>query len=146
MPRRRARFSYTAGRPALPGRQPAANEPMPARVKAALATNGFALRLSNTPKSIGELVNDPHAILLENALIDSSRPVDFTIPEDTCRRGRSGRLHRAGARAGERGVSRVAGAGGRAEDRFGYIPNNAYLVRLTGGGAGSLAAVRWCSR
>src|ERR1700710_2154347 len=35
-------------------------------------TNKFAYRLSNTPKLIGELMNNPHAILLENALIDSS--------------------------------------------------------------------------
>src|SRR5258708_22886330 len=38
---------------------------------ASVKTNPFAYRLSNTAKSIGQLVNDRHAILLENALIDS---------------------------------------------------------------------------
>src|ERR1019366_5531485 len=33
-------------------------------------TNRFAYRLSNMPGTIGQLMNNPHAILLENALID----------------------------------------------------------------------------
>ena len=127
----RARFSYTAPRPVLPGQVPAANEPMPARVKAALATNGIALRLSNTPKSIGELVHDGHAILLENALIDTRRPLDFSIPKHLRARDGDRQLHRPGARAGGRGVSRGAGAGGGA-DRFLHTER-----RLPGAAAGA---------
>src|ERR1035438_1804485 len=38
----------------------------------AAETNRFAYRLANTTKTIGELVNNRKAILLENALIDRS--------------------------------------------------------------------------
>src|ERR1035438_8073968 len=38
-------------------------------------TNQFAYRLSNTTKTIGQLVGDRHAILLENALIDTGSPL-----------------------------------------------------------------------
>ena len=37
-------------------------------------TNKFAFRLDNTHKSIGQLTGDRHAILLENALIDTGSP------------------------------------------------------------------------
>ena len=62
-------------------------------------TNRFAGRLSNTTKPIGQLVNDRHAILLENALIDTSRAAEFCLPQKPAGAGRPGRLHRPGARA-----------------------------------------------
>jgi subtilisin-like proprotein convertase family protein len=129
-------FSFTKQRPSLPGQTPALNT-LPAQTKAALATNQFALRLSNTPKSLAELMNNGHAILLENALVDTERPLDFSIPKHlrsqkdpgayiVQSRGSSGAAFRALlARAGAQVVS--------------YIPNNAYLVRVSVGGAGALA-------
>ena len=62
-------------------------------------TNPFAWRLSNTTKPLDQLMGDRHAILLENALIDSSQPLNFSIPKNLQSPGRSGRLHRPGARA-----------------------------------------------
>ena len=41
----------------------------------------LAHRLSNTSRTVGQLVRDDRAILLENALIDTSKPLDFSIPE-----------------------------------------------------------------
>src|SRR5262245_38216393 len=48
---------------------------------AASKTNFLSHRLTNTPKTAGQLLRDDHAILLENALIDTSKPLGFSIPE-----------------------------------------------------------------
>ena len=130
-------FSYTAPRPVLPGQLPAASQPVPARVRAALATNKFALRLSNTAKSIGELVNDRHAILLENALIDTGSPLNFSIPKHLQSPGDPGTYivqARGPVSAAFRGLLARAGA-----EIISYIPNDAYLVKVSAGGAGALA-------
>jgi hypothetical protein len=44
-------------------------------------TNAFPYRLSNTTKTSGQLTHDSHAILLENALIDSSNSAALSIPD-----------------------------------------------------------------
>src|SRR5665213_2039270 len=46
----------------------------------AAATNRLTFRLANTPESIGELKGDRHAILLENAFIDTTARVNLKIP------------------------------------------------------------------
>ena len=128
-------FSYTAPRPVLPGQLPAGN--VPAQARAALATNAIAMRLSNTPKSIGELMNDPHAILLENALIDSSLPLNLSIPKHLQSKGDPGAYivqARGPVTAAFRAMLARSGA-----EIVSYIPNNAYLVRVTAAGAGALA-------
>ena len=104
-------------------------------------TNRFAWRLSNTAEPIGELVNDPQAILLENALIDTRPSADFCHSQTFAGGGRSGRLHRAGARAGQRRVSRAAGAGGRA-DRFLHPEQRLSGARFGGQRAGAGGQVR----
>src|ERR1035441_2607165 len=43
-------------------------------------TNRFALRLSNTTTPMAQLQRDDHALLLENALLDTTRPVP-SIPD-----------------------------------------------------------------
>src|ERR1017187_6396742 len=53
-------------------------------------TNRFAYRLANTAKPIGELVHDRHAILLENALIDTSGPLNLSIPKHLQAQGDAG--------------------------------------------------------
>ena len=66
-------------------------------ILAAASTNGatlgqnkpFAFRLSNTTKTIGQLTGDRHAILLENALIDTSLPLNLIHPEKLAGAGRS---------------------------------------------------------
>ena len=62
-----------AGAPAFLNGQPAST--------AAAKTNRFAYRLTNTTKSVGQLLRDDHAILLENALIDTRQPLGFAIPQ-----------------------------------------------------------------
>src|SRR5881396_3210593 len=68
-----------------PPRQPAPAPPSPGPAAAAArtnaannATNGsLRYRLSNTAKSVDQLSRSDQAILLRNALIDSSLPVDL---------------------------------------------------------------------
>ncbi len=102
-----------------------------------LNTNKLAYRLSNTTNSIGRLQPNPHAILLENALIDTEKPLDLKIPSHLRAEGDPGayivqargvldaRLRAALAAAGAEFVS--------------YIPNNACLVNVAAKGAGELA-------
>ena len=101
-------------------------------------TNRFAYRLSNTPKTSGQLLLDDHAIILENALIDTRQPLGFAIPQHL----------RAAAEPG----SYIVQARGPVDDAFraaltaaggtivSYLPNNAYLVRLSAQGASRLFA------
>jgi subtilisin-like proprotein convertase family protein len=104
----------------------------------AAETNRFAYRLANTTKSIGELVNDRKAVLLENALIDTGRPLNFSIPKQLQAQGDPGAYivqARGPISAAFRALLARAGAGIVA-----YIPNDAYLVRVSGAGANLLAA------
>ncbi|HZT21808.1 MAG TPA: LamG-like jellyroll fold domain-containing protein [Verrucomicrobiae bacterium] len=100
-------------------------------------TNWFAYRLSNTPQSIGELMRDPQAILLENALIDTRRPVNFSIPPHLRASGDPG-AYIVQSRGPITAAFRETLAGAGAEI-VSYIPNNAYLVRVSAAGAGALA-------
>ena len=104
---------------------------------AAVKTNQFAWRLSNTPKKIGELTKDPHAILLENAFIDTSATLNLAIPKHLQSAGDPGAYivqARGPVDAAFRAVLAAAGA-----QIVSYIPNNAYLVRIASGGAAALA-------
>lgn len=95
-------------------------------------------RLSNTTKTVGQLLRDDRAVLLENALIDTGRPLDFTIPDHL----------RAAAEPG----SYIVQARGPVDNAFraalaaagativSYIPNNAYLVRASADAANRLKA------
>jgi hypothetical protein len=100
-------------------------------------TNRLAFRLTNTTKTIGELAGTPHAILLQNALLDTDLKLDLNIPKQL----------QAGKEPGAfivqaRGVidasfrELLASAGGQIVS---YIPNNAYLVRLSAAGASALS-------
>ncbi|MDB6018821.1 MAG: Peptidase and in kexin sedolisin [Pedosphaera sp.] len=97
----------------------------------------LAYRLSNTGKSLGQLVGNDRAILLANALIDTEQPMNLKIPD--------------ALRAPEQNGSYVVQARGAPDDAFrarlreagativSYIPNNAYLVRMGEAGAQQLA-------
>ena len=63
---------------ALPG-QPTVPPAATATTNAALK-NPFAHRLSNTARTMGQLQHSESAILLRNALIDSTQPVNLAIP------------------------------------------------------------------
>ncbi len=100
-------------------------------------TNRFAFRLANTTKTIGQLASDRHAILLENALIETDTPGGLKIPAHLRAGGEPGAFI-VQARGGLDAAFRAAltAAGGQIVS---YIPNNAYLVRLSAAGAGALA-------
>jgi subtilisin-like proprotein convertase family protein len=105
---------------------------------ASVRTNKFAWRLSNTTKPIGELVNDRHAILLENALIDTGSPLNFSIPTHLQSQGDPG-AYIVQARGPIDNAFRAMLASAGAEI-VSYIPNDAYLVHTSKGGADGLAA------
>jgi subtilisin-like proprotein convertase family protein len=99
-------------------------------------TNRLAWRLSNTSKTIKQLENDPHAILLENAFIDTSAKINLTIPKNLLSQGDPGAYvvqARGPISPGFRSVLTQSGA-----TVVSYIPNNSYLVRATEGVADGL--------
>jgi subtilisin-like proprotein convertase family protein/sugar lactone lactonase YvrE len=105
---------------------------------AAAKSNPFAYRLSNTGKTIGELVNDRRAILLENALIDTGAKLDFSIPKNLQAQGDPGAyIVQADGPISPAFRAMLAAAGAQVVS---YIPNDAYLVRISSGGANMLAA------
>ena len=109
-----------------------------AKTVAAANTNQFAYRLSNTTKTIGQLVGDGHAILLENALIDTANPLNLSIPANLRAAGDPG-AYIVQARGPTDNAFRamLAQAGATI---VAYIPNNAYLVRASASVAGTLGA------
>jgi subtilisin family serine protease/subtilisin-like proprotein convertase family protein len=92
-------------------------------------TNHLAHRLSNTTKQIDHLVGNARALILENALIDTTQPANLAIPEHLRATGEPGSYvvqARAGATAAFRGALTSAGA-----ELISYIPNDAWLVRAS---------------
>ncbi len=101
-------------------------------------TNPFAYRLSNTGRTIGQLAGDRHAILLENAFIDTGSPLNFSIPKNLQSAGDPGAyIVQARGPIGNPFRALLARAGA---EIVSYIPNNAYLVRAPAGVAHGLAA------
>lgn len=101
-------------------------------------TNRFAYRLSNTTKTVGQLLHDDHAILLENALIDTSQPLGFAIPQHLRAAAEPGSyIVQARGPVDNAFRAAIVAAGGTI---ISYIPNNAYLVRLAAEGANRLSA------
>src|SRR6185437_4054661 len=120
--------------------KPASTAPIvelnPTNAVVAKRTNAFPYRLSNTTQTVGQLSRNSRAILLENALIDSSVPVALAIPDSLRAHGDPGayivQAHGAATDA-FRAELQAAGA-----TIVSYIPNNAYLVRASAGVAASL--------
>ena len=104
---------------------------------ASASTNPFPWRLSNTTKPLGQLVNDNHAILLENALIDTANPLNLSIPAHLQSQGDPG-AYIVQARGPIDNAFRAMLAAAGAEI-VSYIPNDAYLVRAPAGVANGLA-------
>jgi subtilisin-like proprotein convertase family protein len=95
-------------------------------------------RLSNTPLTAGQLARSDSAILLENALIDTGRPLDFSIPDSLRAQGDPGAyIVQAHGPVDDafRAALKAAGA-----EIVSYIPNNAYLVRASASVARQMSA------
>lgn len=104
----------------------------------ATPVNPLAYRLSNTTRPLQELLRRDHALLLENALIDTETPVSFAIPPHLRGPADPGSyLVQARGPIDENFRSRLRAAGATV---VAYIPNNAYLVRASTTGAARLAA------
>ena len=105
---------------------------------AAASKSRFPYRLSNTSRTTGQLLRSGTAIHLMNALIDTAKPVNLSIPD---------RL-----RAPQDNGSYIVQAHGAIDNNFramlqnagativSPIPNNAFLVRVSDAGAQQIAA------
>ena len=103
---------------------------------ASARTNRFAWRLNNTSKTLSQLMNDPHGILLENAFIDTGAKLNLAIPSNLKASGDPGAYivqSRGPVDNAFRAQLTAAGA-----EIVSYVPNNAYLVTLSAGGAAAL--------
>ncbi|HXE42410.1 MAG TPA: hypothetical protein VN516_05240, partial [Candidatus Baltobacteraceae bacterium] len=102
-------------------------------VTATVKTNPFAYRLSNTSKSIGQLTGERKAILLANALIDTGAGANLSIPKHLQAQGDPGAyIVQAKGTIDPAFREMLARAGA---EIISYIPNNAYLVKISGSGA-----------
>jgi subtilisin-like proprotein convertase family protein len=99
--------------------------------------NAFAYRLTNTKKSLVQLMSDPHAILLENALLDTRVALNLSIPKNLQSKGDPGAyIVQANGPINSAFRAALSAAGAQIVS---YIPNNAYLVTVAAGGAAGLA-------
>src|SRR5205823_6368396 len=83
-------------------------------------------RLSNTKKPLSQLVHDDHAILLENALIDSTAKQPLAIPEHLRSHADPGSYIVQSRGALDNNFRLILAEAGA--EIVSYIPNNAYLV------------------
>jgi len=135
--------SAAASRPA---RSPFTNEVVVSESTSPLAGNSsknernnpLKYRLTNTSKTSGQLLRDDSAILLENALIDSSQPLGFQLP-DSLQAAEEPGAYLVQARGPISGAFRSAVSGAGAE-YVSYFPNNAWLVQATASQAQQLRA------
>jgi len=98
----------------------------------------FPFRLRNTDAPMSNLVSRPTALLLENALLDTASAHALPIPEHLRSLGDPGAYvvqSRGPVTEAFRAVLNAAGA-----VQVSYIPNNAWLVRVTAPGASLLAS------
>lgn len=99
-------------------------------------TNRYAGRLSNTTRAIGQLVGDRRALLLANALIDTTLPLNFVFPKNLQPQGDPGAyIVQARGPIDNAFRAMLAQAGATI---IAYIPNDAYLVRASANVAGLL--------
>jgi len=88
-------------------------------------------RLANTTQTAGQLSHNDHAILLENAQIDTGAPVNYSIPDALKSQGDPGTyIVQARGKLNNAFRTALASAGAGVVS---YIPNNAYLVRASAG-------------
>jgi subtilisin-like proprotein convertase family protein/subtilisin family serine protease len=104
-----------------------------------------ATRLANTSKSLTELARSDHAIILENALLDTEKPIALDIPPSLRLSSSSSSSASSSSSPDTRHstLSYIAQSRGILDDRFrallnrsgatviSYIPNNALLIRAS---------------
>jgi len=97
----------------------------------------LANRLSNTTASIKELARRPHAILLENALLDTDKGNSLALPGQLSQSDPGTYIAQSKTALNNeyRAMLKAAGA-----TIVSYIPNNAYLVRASAEAAQRIAA------
>ena len=96
-------------------------------------------RVTNTTRRVGELARDPKAILLANALIDSTRPLNLAIPDSLKAKGDPGSyLVQTRGEVDDFFRGQLRGAGAAVVS---YFPNNAFLVRADAAVARELAGM-----
>ena len=116
----------------------AGNLNVPPPVARTNASPRKSYRVTNSTKTVGELAKSDKAIHLNNALLDTTKPVAASIPAHLRAKGDPGSyiVQATGPLdARFRSMLQLAGA-----TVVGYIPNNAYLVRASSAIATSLAA------
>jgi subtilisin-like proprotein convertase family protein len=105
--------------------------------KATAAKNKFPFRLTNSTKSLKQLLGNDKAILLDNAFIDTASSTRPVIPDSLRAAPNSGSyIIQASGPLDVRFRALLAEAGATIVS---YIPNNAYLVRVSDSGAQALA-------
>lgn len=98
----------------------------------------FPQRLRNTDRSLSALSRSDTAILLQNALIDTASRDPLDVPAALRATGEPGAyVVQARGPVTEKFRANIEASGGRIVS---YIPNNAYLVRISGQGAAQLAS------
>ncbi|MFM2082981.1 MAG: hypothetical protein RL380_1672, partial [Verrucomicrobiota bacterium] len=130
---------------ALPVANGAPPHLLPAAVSASVHSNAtpavkadrFHFRLTNTSRTVGQLAHDDHALLLENALIDTASGRALAIPAALQPTAEPG-AYLVQARGAVDKTFRDALAQAGAEI-VSYIPNNAYLVTATAAAAAQIA-------
>ena len=107
-----------------------------AHTNAPAPADRYAYRLTNTKKSLNDLMKDKRALMLENALIDTGAKLDLAIPAKLKSKEDPGAYFVQAANAVDRPFRQALTAAGAQE--VSYIPNNALLVRATADVAGQL--------
>lgn len=135
-------FSASASAAQKTGMAGSAAPPAATAKKSMVDTNSFAnrlaFRLANTQKTIGQLQRDPHAILLENAFIDTGVSLNLNLPSHLQSSGDPGAyIVQANGKIDNAFRAALVAAGAQIVS---YIPNNAYLVRLNAGSAQTLTS------
>ncbi|MSU35814.1 MAG: hypothetical protein EXS36_12065 [Pedosphaera sp.] len=98
----------------------------------------FPLRLRNTPEPLDQLIRQESALLLRHALIDSGSAEPLVIPDHLrCAEESGAYLVQAREAIDDSFRGQIQEAGGRV---VAYIPNNAFLVRLSRAAAVRLEA------
>ena len=110
----------------------------PATQRATRSTSTSALRLTNTPTPLGQLLHRPTALLLGNALLDTAQPLTLPIPDHLRAGGDPGAyVIQSRAPLDDAFRARLEGAGAVITA---YVPNRAYLVRASVAAAQQLRA------
>src|SRR3954469_5211211 len=99
-------------------------------------SNAFPYRLSNTTRSLDEVMHTETALLLENALLDTRDPMNLAIPAHLRANGDfSSYIVQARGTTTERFRQMLKAVGA---DIVAYVPHNAYLVQVGRAGADQL--------